>query len=150
MDRAIATARTLWITLQPDMPGIVAIVIAILTMILLICVGRNMAADERQWVKQEGMVGGMGSTYPGPGGLYPVTRAELAAAVSPATMTLYSDPYAHGQPLTITSPSCSSLGTRPVIENVPYDGRWLTSRAGWSYGPMSGLHGLVGIGNPTP
>jgi hypothetical protein len=136
MDRAIATARTLWTTLQPDMPGIVAIVIAILTMILIICIGLNLAADERQWIKQEGMVGGM----------YPITRAELA--ISPATITLYSDPHGYGQPLTPTPPSC--LVTLPVIENVPYDARWLTSRAGWSYGPMSGLHGLVGIGNPTP
>jgi hypothetical protein len=146
MDRAFATARTLWTTLQPDLPGIVAIVIAILTMILVICIGLNIAVNERQWIKQEGMVGGMGSTYPGSGGLYPLTRAELTAAVTPATITLYSDPHGHGQPL--TPPSC--LLTLPVIENVPYDARWLTSRAGWSYGPMSGLYGLVGIGNPTP
>ena len=152
MDRAVAAARSLWDTLQPDLPGIIAIVIAVLTMVLLICIGRNLAADERQWAKQEGMVGGLGpglgSAYPGPGGLYPVTRADLAAVVSPATMTLYSDPHGHGRPLTPPS-SCSSLGAPPVVENVPYDGRWLSARAGWSYGPMSGQHGLVGIGSPA-
>lgn len=127
---ARTNAAWLWTNvLKPDAPGIIAIIIAVLTVVLLLCIGRNLVRSEQDM--QEGVVGGrgIGAQYPGPGGLYP-GDAKVA-------MTLYSDPAAAGQPLT---PSCNarSLGTPPIIENVPYDARWLISRAGWAYGPMSG------------
>lgn len=141
----------LWGYLKPDMPGAVALIIATLTMVILICIGTQMVRSERAAAHQsggdlqEGMVGGsgLGAKYPGPGGLYPVSP----------TMLLYSNPDSVGRPL-IPTPPTSPLAPDPspgppVVENVPFDARWLTSRAGWAYGPMSGQDGLVGIGDPS-
>ena len=140
----------LWDYLRPDMPGAIALIIAVLTLIILICIGTHMVRAERTAAHQsgadlqEGMVGGsgLGAQYPGPSGLYPVSP----------TMLLYSHPDSVGRPLTPTPPTSPlahdpSLGP-PVVENVPFDAQWLTSRAGWAYGPMSGQDGIVGIGDP--
>ena len=151
MDVLLQTTTALWMQLRPIASSAVALTIAILTIILLICIGSNLAREERDGM-QEGLVGGVweavGSEYP---------KSQLPTGLlGVQTMMLYADPGAVGEPLNSPPPTplLSSLpcspGTRtsssrtislgPMIENVPFDPRWVTARAGWVYGPLTGLN----------
>jgi hypothetical protein len=149
MDAVMQTARAyivdFWTdVLRPDMPGIITFAVAILVVILLVCVGNQLVRQEAK----EGMVGGRGppGEYPSHGGLYPGTAEQLAESLRPLTITLFTDPHSAGRDISPSPPSSPSCN---IVENVPFDARWITSRAGWAYGPMSGQAGLVGIGD-TP
>lgn len=153
MDLLRQATETLWTRLRPIAPSTVAITIAVLTIVLLICIGSNLARLERDGM-QEGMVGGVWEAV---GSEYPKSQLPTGLLGAPIMM-LYADPGAAGEPLNSPPPSpppppcspgtptssCTSVSPGPVIENVPFDPRWVTSRAGWAYGPMTGLnsHGL--------
>ena len=153
MDVLRQTAETLWTQLRPIAPSTVAVTIAILTIILLICIGGNLARLERDGM-QEGIVGGVWEAM---GSEYPKSQLPTGLLGAPILM-LYADPGAAGEPLNSPPPgpplppcspgtppsSCTAVSPGPVIENVPFDPRWVTARAGWAYGPMTGLnsHGL--------
>jgi hypothetical protein len=52
---------------------------------------------------------------------------------------LFVDPHGAGRPL--LPAGLEKLEENPampdVVENVPYDSRWVSSRAGWAYGPLT-------------
>lgn len=153
MDTLQQVTGALWTRFLPIAPSVVTITIAILTIILLICIGSNLAQLERDGM-QEGMVGGLWETL---GSEYPKSQLPTGLLGGPILM-LYADPEATGQPLNsppssplplpcspgTPSSSCTSVSPGPVIENVPFDPRWVIARAGWAYGPLTGLnsHGL--------
>jgi len=144
MDLLRQTTEMLWTWLRPIAPSMVAITIAVLTIILLICIGSNLAKFERDGM-QEGMVGGVWEAV---GSEYPKSQLPTGLLGAPIMM-LYADPGGAGQPLNsppspcspgTPSSSCTSVSPGPVIENVPFDPRWVTARAGWAYGPLTGLN----------
>jgi hypothetical protein len=147
MDTLSQTLETLWNRFKPAAPSTVAMIIAILTIILLICIGSNLAKLERDGM-QEGMVGGVWEAV---GSEYPKSQLPTGLLSAPIMM-LYADPGATGQPLNSPPPSpppcspgtpsssCTSVSPGPVTENVPFDPRWVTARAGWAYGPLTGLN----------
>jgi len=153
MDLLRQVTNFLWTKLRPIAPSAIAVTIAILTIILLICIGSNLAQQERDGM-QEGMVGGVWEAV---GSEYPKSQLPTGLLGAPIMM-LYSEPGAVGQPLNSPSPSppptpcspgtptssCTTVLPGPVIENVPFDPRWVTARAGWAYGRLTGLnsHGL--------
>lgn len=155
MDVLQQATTALWTQLRPIAPSAVAITIAILTIILLICIGSNLARQERDGM-QEGMVGGVWEAV---GSEYPKSQLPTGLLGAP-TMMLYADPGGAGKPLNSPSASpspiplsssppcspdtstssCTTASPGPVIENVPFDPRWVTARAGWAYGPLTGLN----------
>lgn len=139
MDAARRTIADLWTQLRPDAPGIVTVLIAVLTIILLLCIGHKLVADEQRM--QEGMVGGsVGAPYPGVGGgLHPMP--DSTPPPSPP-MILYVEPGGVGRVLApcaqgTTPSSCTATEPGPVFENVAFDPRWLGARDGRFFGPMS-------------
>lgn len=167
MDLLRQATETLWTRLRPIAPSTVAITIAVLTIVLLICIGSNLARLERDGM-QEGMVGGVWEAV---GSEYPKSQLPTGLLGAPIMM-LYADPGGVGEPLNSPPPSpppppcspgtptssCTSVSLGPIIENMPFDPRWVTSRAGWAYGPLTGLdshrlplqRALRGIGGESP
>jgi len=121
MDLLRQVTNFLWTKLRPIAPSAIAVTIAILTIILLICIGSNLAQQERDGM-QEGMVGGVWEAV---GSEYPKSQLPTGLLGAPTS-------------------SCTTVLPGPVIENVPFDPRWVTARAGWAYGRLTGLnsHGL--------
>lgn len=109
-------------------PKFVGITITTLVLLLIICWAFKLVSFEKLAIRKargmrEGLVGGVGEPK------------EYSSAPM-----LFVDPHGAGRPLLPTG--LTKLAENPtmpgVVENVPYDARWVTSRAGWAYGPLTG------------
>jgi len=109
-------------------PKFVGITITTLVLLLIICWAFKLVSFEKIAIRkargmQEGLIGGIGEP------------AEHASAPM-----LFVDPHGAGRPLLPVG--LDKLEENPampdVVENVPYDSRWVSSRAGWAYGPLTG------------
>ena len=109
-------------------PKFVGITITTLVLLLIICWAFKLVSFEKLAIRKargmrEGLVGGVG---------------EPAEYSSPPL--LFVDPHGAGRPL--LPAGLTKLAENPampdVVENVPYDARWVSSRAGWAYGPLTG------------
>ena len=132
------------------MPYVISMSIAFLVIFIIICLAIRLVVFEKNAIRKaegkEGMIGGnLGSVLrpaeysrvlPPSEGLYPG---------SPSIM-LYVNPNEMGRPLIAALQSDEQAPKQnPVVENVPFDARWVISRAGWAYGPMSGEANQVGM-----
>lgn len=109
-------------------PKIVALTITTLTLLLIICVAFKAVGLEKRAIRkaqgeQEGLVGGAGQ--PAEYSFQPL---------------LFADPHSAGRPLLPTGLAKLRLDPEvpAVVENVPFDARWVANRAGWAYGPLTG------------
>lgn len=109
-------------------PKFVGITITTLVLLLIICWAFKLVSFEKLAIRkargmQEGLVGGVGE---------PVEYASAPL--------LFVDPHGVGRPLLpVGLIKLAENPTLPdVVENVAYDARWLLSRAGWAYGPLTG------------
>lgn len=109
-------------------PKIVALTITTLTLLLIICLAFKVVGFEKRAIskargEQEGLVGGAGP--PAEYSFQPV---------------LFADPHSPGQPLLPAGLAKLRLDPKmtAVVENVPFDARWVANRAGWAYGPLTG------------
>ena len=109
-------------------PKFVGITITTLVLLLIICWAFKLVSFEKLAIRKargmrEGLVGGVGEP-----------KEHLSAPL------LFVDPHGAGRPLLPTG--LAKLENNPVmpdvVENVPYDARWVPSRAGWAYGPLTG------------
>ena len=109
-------------------PKIVALVVTTLTLLLIIClafkaVGAEKLAIRKARGEQEGLVGGDGRP------------AEYSFQPM-----LFPDPHGAGRPLLPAGLAKLQLDPEmpAVVENLPFDARWVANRAGWAYGPLTG------------
>ena len=109
-------------------PKIVALAVTTLTLLLIICLAFKAVGAEKRAIRkargeQEGLVGGAGQ-----------------AAEYSLQPLLFADPYGAGRPLLPAGLAKLQLDPElpTVVENVPFDARWVASRAGWAYGPLTG------------
>jgi len=109
-------------------PKFVGITITTLVLLLIICWAFKLVSFEKLAIRkargmQEGLVGGVGEP------------AQYSSAP-----LLFVDPHSAGRPLLPVG--LTKLAENPtlpdVVENVAYDSRWVPSRAGWAYGPLTG------------
>ena len=109
-------------------PKFVGITITTLVLLLIICWAFKLVSFEKLAIRKargmrEGLIGGAGEPK------------EYSSAP-----LLFVDPHGAGRPLLPTG--LAKLAENPampdVVENVPYDARWVPSRAGWAYGPLTG------------
>ena len=109
-------------------PKFVGITITTLVLLLIICWAFKLVSFEKLAIRkargmQEGLIGGAGEP------------AEYSSQP-----LLFVDPHGVGRPL--LPMGLAKLEDNPVmpdvVENVPYDARWVPSRAGWAYGPLTG------------
>ena len=109
-------------------PKFVGITITTLVLLLIICWAFKLVSFEKLAIRkargmQEGLVGGVDEP------------AEYSSAP-----LLFVDPHGAGRPLLPAGLAklAENPAMSPVVENVPYDARWVSSRAGWAYGPLTG------------
>jgi hypothetical protein len=109
-------------------PKIVALAVTTLTLLLIICLAFKAVGLEKRMIRkargeQEGLVGGAGQT------------AEYSFQP-----LLFADPHGAGRPLMPAGLAKLQLDPEmpAVVENVPFDARWVANRAGWAYGPLTG------------
>jgi hypothetical protein len=109
-------------------PKFVGITITTLVLLLIICWAFKLVSFEKLAIRkargmQEGLVGGVGEP-----------------AHHSSAPLLFVDPHSAGRPLLPVG--LTKLAENPtlpdVVENVAYDSRWVPSRAGWAYGPLTG------------